>query len=157
MAARLSDLIDPARINLNVRSARRVNALKTVAGQLETHPEMRNFAGFYKDLLARERLDTTCLGNEVALPHARTEHVGEIVVAVGRSERPIHFEKANEDVRLIFVLGTPKTNPGDYLRIVSALCKVMRLKSHRDALMQAEDPIAFLAAFRAAEDAVSVG
>lgn len=153
MATRISELLDPARIDLNVRSTRRIAALKSVAEQLESHPGMRNFRGFYQELLARERLDTTCLGNAVALPHARTEHVSEIVVAVGRSDRAIHFEKADQDVQLIFVLGTPKNNPGDYLRIVSSLCKAMKSAANRASLMDAATPEAFIAALREAETA----
>jgi mannitol/fructose-specific phosphotransferase system IIA component (Ntr-type) len=156
MAARLSSLLDASRINLQVRSARRTTALNEVARLLEGHPDVRNFQGFYQELLARERLDATCLGNEIALPHARTEHVGSIVIAVGRSEAGVHFENANENVRLMFVLGTPKTNPGDYLQIVSALCRLLKDPAHRDALMQATTPEEFIAAVEQAESGHAV-
>ena len=75
MAGRISQLLDPTRILLNVRSSKRTGALNEVAQLLTTHPDVTNFEGFYSELLARDRLDTTCLGNEIALPHARTEHV----------------------------------------------------------------------------------
>ncbi len=151
MPVRLSQFLDPSRINLQVRSGRRTTALNEVARLLETHPDMRNFQGFYQELLARERLDATCLGNEIALPHARTEHVGAIVVAVGRSEAGVHFEKANENVRLMFVLGTPKSNPGDYLQVVSALCRLLKEANHREALMNAATPEEFITAVEQAE------
>jgi mannitol/fructose-specific phosphotransferase system IIA component (Ntr-type) len=152
MARLLSTLLDPARINLHVRSARRTTALNEVARLLEGHPDVRNFHGFYQELLARERLDATCLGNEIALPHARTEHVASIVVAVGRSEAGVLFENANENVRLMFVLGTPKTNPGDYLQVVSALCRLLKDATHRDALLHAATPEEFIAAVQQAEE-----
>ena len=108
MADRLSSLLDPTRITLHVTSAKRTAALNEVARLLEGHAGVTNFQGFYNELLARERLVPTCLGNEISLPHARTEHVTEIVVAVGRSEAGVHFENGNQNVRLMFVLGTPK-------------------------------------------------
>ena len=151
MPGRLSSLLDPARINLHVRSARRTTALNEVAKLLDGHPEVRNFHGFYQELLARERIDATCVGNEIALPHARTEHVGAIVIAVGRSEVGVHFENANENVRLMFVLGTPKTNPGDYLQVVSALCRLLKDPMHREALLQASTPEEFIAVVAQAE------
>ena len=151
MPLQLSQLLDPKRINLQVRSGRRTAALNEVARLLDGHPDVRNFQGFYQELLARERLDATCLGNEIALPHARTEHVGAIVVAVGRSPAGVRFEKANENVRLMFVLGTPKSNPGDYLQIVSSLCRLLKEPAHRDALMQAPTPEDFIAAVARAE------
>lgn len=152
MAARLSSLLDPSRITLHVQSAKRTAALNEVARLLEGHPEIINFQGFYNELLARERLDTTCLGNEIALPHARTEHVQQIVVAVGRSDVGVHFENGNQNVRLMFVLGTPKSNPGDYLQVVSALCKILKEAANREALFAAATPDDFIQAVATAEE-----
>ncbi|MCF3649960.1 PTS sugar transporter subunit IIA [Synoicihabitans lomoniglobus] len=151
MAVRFSDFLDPTRIDLDVRSARRTTALHQVADQLSTHAAMRNYKLFYKDLLARERLDSTCLGNGVALPHARTDHVGETMIAVGRSERGIYFEKADQHVNLMFVLGTPKRDPGSYLGLVSALCKLMKSAERRAAFLAATTPEAFITAIKEAE------
>lgn len=145
MAARLSSLLVPERIILSVQATKRTAALQEVAKLLESDPNVANFQGFYNELLARERLDTTCLGNEVALPHARTEHVKKIVLAVGRSTPGIHFENSNQTVRLMFVLGTPKNNPTDYLILVGALCRLIKDESHRAALLAAATPEAFIA------------
>lgn len=152
MAGRLSKLLDPSRISLSIQSTKRTAAINEVAHLLEGHPDITDFKGFYDELLARERADSTCLGNELALPHSRTEHVKKIVLAVGRSTKGIHFENANQIVRLIFVLGTPKANPTDYLMVVSALCKVLKDSANREALMAATTPETFVAALIAAEE-----
>jgi mannitol/fructose-specific phosphotransferase system IIA component (Ntr-type) len=152
MAGRLSPLLDPARITLSIQSAGRITAIDEVAQLLRGHPDIIDFQGFYDELLAREHLDTTCLGNELALPHSRTEHVKEIVLAVGRSKKGIFFENANQSVRLLFVLGTPKDNPAGHLMVVSALCKVLKHAENREALMAATTPEAFVATLTAAEE-----
>jgi mannitol/fructose-specific phosphotransferase system IIA component (Ntr-type) len=152
MAGKLTSLLDPARIVLHLKSTKRTAALNEIAQLLTVHPQVTNFSGFYDELLARDRLDTTCLGNGVALPHARTEHVKEIVLAVGRSDVGIPMEQSNETVRLFFMLGTPKTKPGDYLAVVSALCKILRDAATREALLVAATPEEFIGAIRAAEE-----
>ena len=154
MAVRLSSLLEPACIALNLQSSKRTAALHEVAQLLETHPNVANFPGFYNELLARERLDTTCLGNEIALPHARTEHVKKIVIAVGRSVTGVHFENADQNVRLLFVLGTPKSNPGDYLMLVGSLCRLIKDAANREALLAAPTPEAFIATVQELEDKI---
>ena len=144
MAGKLSQFLDPTRIILNVQSTKRTAALNEVAHLLEGHPDVTNFQGFYNELLARERLDTTCVGNEIALPHARTEHVRRIVLAVGRSDQGVFFENGNQTVRLMFVLGTPKSNPGDYLQLVGLLCRILKLPDGREALLTAATPELFV-------------
>ena len=151
MAGKITSLLDPKRIALHVQSSKRTAALNEVARLLDGHPDIGNFPGFYDELLARDRLDTTCLGNAIALPHARTEHVKKIVMAVGRTEAGIPFDANGELVRLFFVLGTPKTKPGDYLAVVSALCKILKDPADRATFLDAQSPEDFIAAIAAAE------
>ena len=151
MAGKISSLLHPSRLVLTLAGTKRTAALNDIARLLDGHPDVAHFAGFYDELLARDRLDTTCLGNGVALPHARTEHVKKIVMAVGRSDAGIPFDDKGEIVKLIFVLGTPKSKPGDYLAVVSALCKLLRDPADRNAFLAASTPEAFIAAITAAE------
>lgn len=152
MAGLLRKLLDPSRIALDVRATRRTAALNEVARLLDGHPSVHNYGGFYHELLARDRLDTTCLGNEIALPHARTEHVGDLVLAIGRSGAGVNFEKDNQTVRLLFVLGTPKSNPMAYLQVVSTLCKIFKDAANREALLSAPTAAAFSDVLLAAEE-----
>ena len=154
MAGKITALLDPARIQLRVGGARRTAALNEVARLLAGHPDVTNFDGFYAELLARDRLDTTCLGNGVALPHARTEHVKNIVLAVGRSDAGVLFENSGggETVRLLFMVGTPKARPADYLAVVSALCKLLKSDATRAALLAAQTPEEFVKAVAEAEE-----
>ena len=144
MPSKLAPLLDPARIMLQVPGTKRTAALNDVAHLLEGHPDVVNFAGFYSELLARERLDPTYIGNGIALPHARTEHVKKIVLAVGRSDAGVFFENCNQTVRLLCVLGTPKSNPGDYLQLVGLLCRIFKDPGGREALFGAPSPEAFI-------------
>jgi mannitol/fructose-specific phosphotransferase system IIA component (Ntr-type) len=144
MAGTLAQLLDPTRVILKVQSTKRTTALFEVARLLDGHPDVTNFQGFYNELLARERIDTTCLGNEIALPHARTEHVTRIVMAVGRSDPGVYFENSDQTVRLIFVLGTPKSNAGDYLQVVGVLCRIIKDSANRDALLHAPTAADFI-------------
>ena len=144
MTRRLSQVLDPQLITLNVRSTQRSDALSEVARLLEGHSDVVDFDGLYRDLLARERLDTTWLGNGIALPHARTEHVRKIVMAVGRSTSGVFFENGHETVRLMFVFGSPESDPGGYLQLVGLLCRIIKDPAHREALLNASTPEAFV-------------
>jgi mannitol/fructose-specific phosphotransferase system IIA component (Ntr-type) len=150
MAGRLSQLLDPARIQLQLKNTKRTSALNEVAQLLASHSAVVNFEGFYAELLARDRLDTTSLGHGFAVPHARTDHVTEIVLAIGRSDAGIPFE-GGEDVRVLFMLGTPKARPGDHLQVLSTLCRLLKDQANREAFLTAPTPDAFIAAVNAAE------
>lgn len=151
MPGRVSQLLDLTRISLQVKNSKRTSALNEVAQLLANHPGVQNFDGFYAELLARDRLDTTSLGHGFAVPHARTDHVQQIVMAVGRSESGIPFENG-ETVRMMFMLGTPKARPGDYLQVLSTLCRMLKDPGNRDAFLTEPTPEAFVSVMTAAEN-----
>jgi len=154
MAVRLSQLLDPTRVNLTLQSTSHAAAIQEVASLLESHPEVANYPEFYQGLLARDRLDTTYLGHGVALPHSRTDCVRENVAAVGRSDAGIAYEENQPPVKLLFVLGTPKDKPDDYLKLVSALCRLIKDEASRTALLTASTPEAFIATVRELENRI---
>jgi mannitol/fructose-specific phosphotransferase system IIA component (Ntr-type) len=137
MAGPLASLLIPARITLAVQSTEHAAAIHEVVRLLDGNPEVTDFQGFLGELLARESVDTTCLGNGIAIPHARTEHVSGIVMAVGRSNAGIYFENGNETIRLIFAMGTPRANAGGYLQVVGVLCRIIKDPANCEALLSA--------------------
>lgn len=136
---------------MDLQNAKRTAALHELAETMRGNVNVTDFDGFYQELLARDRLDTTSLGNGIALPHARTEHVKSIVMAVGRSSKGILFEHGNETVHLMFMLGTPKSKPGDYLQVLGALCRILKDGGTREALQRAGTSQAFMEVIAAAE------
>ena len=151
MIGRISQFLEPSRITLSVQGACGTAAIGEVARLLDGHPDVTSFQGFHDALLAREQLDTTCLGNGIAIPHARTGHVREIVLAVGRSDRGVFFPSSGETVQLMFVIGTPENNPAAYLAILSSLCRLLKDPATHAALLNAPTPEAFIQAILAAE------
>jgi len=153
MAVSISQLLDPSRVALEIRETRRSPAIHEVARMLDGNPDLTNFPAFYNELLARERVEPTCIGNEVALPHARTEHATRIVLAVGRSPQGVVFDSSGQLVRLIFVIATPKSQPMEYLLVVGHLCRLLKEPGLRDSLLGATTPGEFISAIATAEEA----
>jgi mannitol/fructose-specific phosphotransferase system IIA component (Ntr-type) len=152
MAVSIAQLLDPSRVALEIRETRRSPAIHEVARMLEGNPDLTNFPAFYNELLARERVEPTCIGNEVALPHARTEHATRIVLAVGRSPQGVVFDSAGQLVRLIFVIATPKSMPMEYLLVVGHLCRLLKEPALRDSLLGASTAEELISAIAAAEE-----
>jgi mannitol/fructose-specific phosphotransferase system IIA component (Ntr-type) len=147
----ISDLLKPEQIKLELANEKRTQAIHEVAVLLQGNSNVVQFQGFYDELLARERVESTCLGNEIAFPHARTDHLKGMVLAVGRSTEGVLFENSNQMVRLIFVIGTPKRMATDYLSVVGGLARLLKDTETRQQLMQANTPAEFIEAVESAE------
>ena len=116
-----------------------------MAEQLSRTGGVANFEAFFAEILEREHVSNTALGQDVAIPHARTEQCREILVAVGRNSSGIDFEaKDGQPVRLIFMIGTPKQMVTEYLRVVGNLARLLRHATLRQQLLAAPDTATFI-------------
>jgi mannitol/fructose-specific phosphotransferase system IIA component (Ntr-type) len=149
---RLAEVLDPSLVLLDIQHTRRTAAIHEVARQLDGHPGLLDYAAFYQELLARERLDPTFIGHESALPHARSEHARSTLLAVGRSREGVWFENCNQQVKLVFVLAVPKSRPADYLALVSTLCRLLKEGTLRTALLEAPSATEFVRLLSVAEE-----
>ena len=147
----ISSLLKPEQIKLELAQQKRCNAINEVAQLLQPNPSVVNFAGFYEELLARERIESTCLGNEIAFPHARTDHLKGMVLAIGRSTPGVWFENSSQNVKLIFVIGTPKRMVTDYLSVVGGLARLLKDPATREQLISAPTVEEFIASLTQAE------
>lgn len=146
MISPLSQLLVPGLVNLDVKATNEVDAISTVTGLLAGHPDLIGDAKQFRDaVLDREKLSPTALGYGVAFPHARTQQVKQIVVAVGRSKEGVLFEQAGQRVHLLFVIGTPLDKVPEYLSVVGRLVRLLKDETVRAKLLEAATVEEFLA------------
>jgi fructose-specific phosphotransferase system IIA component len=150
--SKITSLLSPDAIQLELQNRQKVPALREVAELLAHSKCVANFEAFFNEILQRERVSNTALGHDVAIPHARTDQCSDILIAVGRSREGVDFEaKDGQPVRLIFLIGTPKQMVTDYLRVVGTLARLLRQDELRQRLLDAPDVTTFIKIIEAAE------
>lgn len=148
MGQTIGGLIRAEQIDLNLQAADAATAIRTVTGRLKQHPAVLNINQLYEEIIAREELSSTALTHGVAVPHARTKAVGEIVLAVGRSSTPIPFGNDGKAVRLLFVIGTPLDQIVNYLCVIGSLARMVKDSAVRECLLETDNVDEFMAALR---------
>ncbi|MBN3040820.1 MAG: PTS sugar transporter subunit IIA [Candidatus Omnitrophica bacterium] len=123
---------------LELGSDTKEGAVREIADKLESTNKITNKEKFIDDVLEREHLGSTGIGNSIGIPHARTDSVKGFVMGFGRSSKGIEF-KALDGVRvkLIFLMGADPGELNLYLRILAELSKLLMDQSFRDALLSA--------------------
>jgi len=150
MAIALGDILDQRQVALHLKSRRRPNAVREVVSLFEKTGSVARPEDFLAQVLAREKAGSTLAENCVAFPHARTELVDQIALAIGRSRAGVAWNDHGERARLIFLLAVPQRLVNDYLVLVGTLARVTRDQLQRDALLSAASPAEFIAILREA-------
>lgn len=130
-------------VALAVGSNTRDGAITEIAELFSKDPRVSDPKQLLAEIMAREATESTCLGFDTAIPHARTDLVREMVMAVGRSHQGVTFG-CGKTAKFIFLIANPRPVAPEYLRFVGALARAMRSDETRSQLMAAEDPNAFI-------------
>ncbi len=91
-----------------------------------------------KALVERERLSTTAIGNEVAIPHSRLAGLDHILVAVARKKAGLDFDALDKrPVKLIFVVLAPESEANIYLKTLAYLARLLSDEDVKNRLIKA--------------------
>lgn len=78
-------------------------------------------------LLEREKLGSTGVGRNIAIPHARLDSINRVYGLFTRLEKPIEFESVDEQpVDLIFTLLAPKKEGAEHLKALALVSRTLR-------------------------------
>jgi fructose-specific phosphotransferase system IIA component len=135
----VSDYIKEKFCTMDLKAQDKESAIKEVAQILDGAGRIVDKEKFIADVLEREALGSTGIGNNVAIPHARTDSVKGFIIGFGRSVSGIEFDSLDgAKVNLIFLMGADPSELNLYLRILAELSKLLMDSAFRQALVSAQ-------------------
>lgn len=141
---RLTDLLSPERVG--IRRANGVDAfdkekaillLATLIGERDGVP----VKDIERALLDREQLQSTGIGEGVAIPHGALPQLAEQVAALLIVPDGVEFQAIDDaKVTILFGVITPKRATGEHLKTLARVSKLLRNKDFRTRLITAPTP-----------------
>ncbi len=127
------DLVIPA---LGARS--KTDALVELATAVaRRHPELER-ERLVQALEDRERLNSTALGDGVAIPHGKLPGIKRVFAAFARSPQGVDFQSLDgRPTHLFFLLVAPEDSAGAHLKALARISRLLKNEEFRTRLMQA--------------------
>ena len=96
--------------------------------------------------LQREKLNSTGLGDGIAIPHGRLLNAERIFGLFARLERPVDFEALDsQPVDILFGLIAPESAGADHLKALASIARVLRNSTTVAKIRATSDPSALYA------------
>lgn len=123
--AGLDDLLDPTRTMCRVEATSKKRIFELVAARIADSQPVLDDDSIYNQLLAREKLGSTGLGQGVAIPHCRVDGCPEPLGCIITLSEAVNFD-APDDARVdvLFVLIVPAEATQEHLNILATLARV---------------------------------
>lgn len=138
--ARIGELLQPEDIIEELAATNKEAVLAEFAQFLRASGKVAQDGELVRALREREALGSTGIGEGIAIPHAKLPFLRQPIVAFGRSARGIDYHSLDgRPAHLFFLLVTPDDNPGEHLRTLARISRILKNRALREQLMQAAD------------------
>lgn len=120
----IKSILSPELTLTGVPGSSKKRILEQISHLVSTHYPNLEEKDVFNNLLNRERLGSTGIGQGIAIPHCRLEESLQVIGALLTLEEKVPFDSIdNEPVDLLFVLLVPKEATSEHLDLLSQLAE----------------------------------
>ena len=133
----ISALLSPQSIFIDTEITSKKKLLELIANIAADRTQLSQ-SSIYNNLLNRERLGSTGLGQGFAIPHARVEALDKTIGFFFRLKQAVNFDAPdNYPVDLVFTIIIPEEATEEHLLILSSLASIFSQEDVCDAIRNA--------------------
>lgn len=138
--AKIRDLLQDDLVIEEIKATDKIGVIREFAEVLQAAGRVKDAEALVRVLLERESLGSTGIGDGVAIPHGKLSFISDMVVAFGRSSRGVDFQSLDaKPAYLFFLLVTPDDKPGDHLKALARISRILKNPVLRENLKRASD------------------
>jgi PTS system nitrogen regulatory IIA component len=137
---KIIDLLASSCILPNLQATNKRGVLEELAKPLVSDADGLPLAKVVEVLLDRERLGSTGIGDNVAIPHGKLPELAGLKLSFGRSLKGVDFDSMDgKPSHLFFMLLAPNNSAGVHLKALAKISRMLMSQGFRENLMKAED------------------
>lgn len=133
----MNSIIQKDCIIFDIDKKEKNEAILVLVKKLREQGAITDTEKFYQDVLARENLSPTSIGNDIGLPHGKTENVLRPAICFGRlKEKVLWNAETGELANIIILIAVPGNDEENtHIKIISRLARQLMHKEFIDKLL----------------------
>ena len=135
---KILDYLKEDRILPDLEGTDKVSVLKELSGVLLEPCQVSSPEELLRVLLDREKLESTGIGDGIAIPHGRLKKLKTFVLSFGRSKRGVDFDSIDHKAsHLFFLVMAPENSAVNNLKLLGRIVTLLKDSSFKKRLMDA--------------------
>ena len=128
---KLYNFLKPELIRINCQESNTEDLLREMVHLLKLENAISNENLILKKLMEREKLGSTSIGNNSAVPHTKVKEIKDPIISISVSKTGIMYHESDkEPVHLIILILSPNYSPIIHLQILAAAASLIKKSDH---------------------------
>ncbi|MDP8217940.1 MAG: PTS sugar transporter subunit IIA [Candidatus Theseobacter exili] len=138
---KLSSLLNKDLILLNTLSGTKTSIIESLIDVLDRAGKLVNRDAVLQAVVERENSASTGLENGIAVPHAKSDAVNDIVGCLGVSRDGVDFDSLDGNpTNLFFFLVAPYSMSGPHVKTLAEIARISRIPGFINRVKEASSP-----------------
>ena len=118
----------------------KVKVIKEMTQCLKQNNFIKNDQDLFETLMEREKLGSTGIGENVAIPHGKSDEVTQIITVLARSKKGVEFESLDQKpVHFVCMVIAPAHSTGQHLKVLARVSRIFKNQGIREEILKAEN------------------
>ncbi len=137
---KIDDILKKESIIANLAGTNKEEVLHEITDFLQELGLIENKESLFNTLMEREKLGSTGIGENVAIPHGKSDELSQIVTVFGRSIGGIDFESLDQKpVHFVCMVIAPSNSTGQHLKALARISRLFKNQNLRQGILELEN------------------
>jgi len=136
---KISEILKKDFIIADLAGKDKASVLVELTNFLESHGAIKNKEVLHSALIEREKLGSTGIGENVAIPHAKSDELDQILTLFGRSIEGIDFDSLDKKpVHFVCLVVAPAHSTGHHLKALARISRLLKNEDLRQNILKSQ-------------------
>jgi len=137
---KIDEILKKESVIADITGKNKLDVIKEMTERLKQNDTIKNDQALYATLMEREKLGSTGIGENVAIPHGKSDELTQIITVFARSLSGVDFESLDQKpVHFICMVIAPAHSTGQHLKALAKISRLFKNQTLRDRILNAED------------------
>jgi fructose-specific phosphotransferase system IIA component len=142
------EILNPECVKVPLEADEKHQAIAELVAMLDGRGLIDDYDAVLNAVEDRELIRSTGIGQGFAIPHGKTAAVDRLVMAVGKTKRPIDFDSIDgRPVSVIVLLVSPQDQTGPHILALAQVSRMMLENDLRGKIWDSQSPKALFEVF----------
>jgi PTS system nitrogen regulatory IIA component len=137
---KIDDILKKDSIIANLAGVNKGEILREITDFLQKQGLIKDKETLLNTLMEREKLGSTGIGENVAIPHGKSDELSHIITVFGRSLQGVDFESLDQKpVHFVCMVIAPSNSTGQHLKALARISRLFKNQDLREGILELQD------------------
>ena len=137
---KIDEILKKESVIADIAGKNKLDVIKEMTERLKQNDTIKNDQALYATLMEREKLGSTGIGENIAIPHGKSDELNQIITVFARSLSGIDFESLDQKpVHFVCMVIAPANSTGHHLKALARISRLFKNQTLREGILKAED------------------